>query len=239
MGFMACSRWLDQTGMYLKNEYSVFKGHPDFRPYKVSLTRILRFRVGLVGALWLSLQDYIRFVLIFFSVLCSRIGAKKYLVGFPTRHRRRFYSVFCKLVTVYLLVTIWVTANVSKKQSSSQQIRQAVFSFGDICCSAILFYGFHQELRITEILLHKIIRLHIMHPKICFTKFACFFPERLNWSYAPSAWIISISISGAVMTFTTSIFCSYALLNRNSSLRESKIRITEICSSNPFRKYYA
>ena len=37
-----------------------------------------------------------------------------------------------------------------------------------------------------------------------------FFPERLNWSYAPSAWIISISISGAVMTFTTSIFCSYA-----------------------------
>ena len=41
------------------------------------------------------------------------------------------------------------------------------------------------------------------------------------------------------MTFTTSIFCSYALLNRNSSLRESKIRITEICLSNPFRKYYA
>ena len=116
-------------------------------------------------------------------------GKKKYLVGFPTRHRRRFYSVFCKLVPVYLLVTIWVTANVSKKQSSSQQIRQAVFSFGDICCSAILFYGFHQELRITERLLHKIIRLHIMHPKICFTKFAWFFPERLNWSYAPSAWI--------------------------------------------------
>ena len=28
MGFMACSRRLDQTGMYLKNEYSVFKGHP-------------------------------------------------------------------------------------------------------------------------------------------------------------------------------------------------------------------
>ena len=141
------------------------------------------------------------------------IQSKKYPVGFPTRHRRRFYSVFCKLVPVYLLVTIWVTANVLKKQSSSQQIRQAVFSFGDICCSAILFYGFHQELRITERLLHKIIRLHIMHPKICFTKFACFFPERLNWSYA--------------------------LLNRNSSLRESKIRITEICSSNPFRKYYA
>lgn len=125
----------------------------------------------------------------FFSVLCSRIGAKKYPVSFPTRHRRRFYSVFCKLVPVYLLVTIWVTANVSKKQSSSQQIRQAVFSFGDICCSAILFYGFHQELWVTEILLHKIIRLHIMHPKICFTKFAWFFPERLNWSYAPSAWI--------------------------------------------------
>ncbi len=39
------------------------------------------------------------------------------------------------------------------------------------------------------------------------------------------------------MTFTTSTFCSYALLNQNSSLRESKIRITEICSSNPFRKY--
>ena len=175
MGFMACSRWLDQTGMYLKNEYSVFKGHPDFRPYKVSLTRILRFRVGLVGALWLSLQDYIRFVLIFSVSYAVGLGQKKYLVGFPTRHRRRFY----------------------------------------------------------------LIRLHIMHPKICFTKFACFFPERLNWSYAPSAWIISISISGAVMTFTTSIFCSYALLNRNSSLRESKIRITEICLSNPFRKYYA
>ena len=68
MGFMACSRRLDQTGMCLKNEYSVFKGHPDFRPYKVSLTRFLRFRVGLVGALWLSLQDYLRFVL---TIQCS------------------------------------------------------------------------------------------------------------------------------------------------------------------------
>ena len=88
----------------------------------------------------------------FFSALCSLIEAKKYPVGFPTRHQRR----------------------------SSQQIRQAAFSFGDICCSAILFYGFHQELRITEILLHKIIRLHIMHPKICFTKFACFFSRSLK-----------------------------------------------------------
>ena len=88
----------------------------------------------------------------FFSALCSLIGAKKYPVVFPTRHQRR----------------------------SSQQIRQAAFSFGDICCSAILFYGFHQELRITEILLHKIIRLHIMHPKICFTKFACFFSRSLK-----------------------------------------------------------
>ena len=32
-------------------------------------------------------------------------------------------------------------------------------------------------------------------------------------------------------------FLLICLLNRNSSLRESKIRITEICSSNPFRKY--
>ena len=47
---------------------AVFKRHPDFRPYKVSLTRILRFRVGLVGALWLSLQDYLRFVL---TIQCS------------------------------------------------------------------------------------------------------------------------------------------------------------------------
>ena len=119
-----------------------------------------------------------------FSIQESAAGGlsykEKYLVGFPTRHRRRFYSVFCKLVPVYLLVTIWVTANVSKKQRSSQQIRQAVFSFGDICCSAILFYGFHQELRITERLLHKIIRLHIMHPKICFTKFAWFFSRTLK-----------------------------------------------------------
>ena len=88
----------------------------------------------------------------FFSVLYSRIEAKKYPVGFPTRHQRR----------------------------SSQQIRQAAFSFGDICCSAILFYGFHQELWVTEILLHKIIRLHIMHPKICFTKFAWFFSRTLK-----------------------------------------------------------
>ena len=116
MGFMACSRRLDQTGMYLKNEYSVFKGHPDFRPYKVSLTRILRFRVGLVGALWLSLQDYIRFVLIFSVFYAVGLGQKKYLVGFPTRHRRRFY----------------------------------------------------------------LIRLHIMHPKICFTKFAWFFSRTLK-----------------------------------------------------------
>ena len=42
----------------------------------------------------------------FFCVLYSRIEAKKYPVGFPTRHQRRFYSVFCKLVPVYLLVTI-------------------------------------------------------------------------------------------------------------------------------------
>ena len=62
--------------MYLKNEYSVFKGHPDFRPYKVSLTRILRFRVGLVGALWLSLQDYIRFVLIFSVSYAVGLGQK-------------------------------------------------------------------------------------------------------------------------------------------------------------------
>ena len=116
MGFMACSRRLDQTGMYLKNEYSVFKGHPDFRPYKVSLTRILRFRVGLVGALWLSLQDYIWFVLIFSVSYAVGLGQKKYLVGFPTRHRRRFY----------------------------------------------------------------LIRLHIMHPKICFTKFAWFFSRTLK-----------------------------------------------------------
>ena len=116
MGFMACSRRLDQTGMYLKNEYSVFKGHPDFRPYKVSLTRILRFRVGLVGALWLSLQDYIWFVLIFSVSYAVGLGQKNYLVGFPTRHRRRFY----------------------------------------------------------------LIRLHIMHPKICFTKFACFFSRTLK-----------------------------------------------------------
>ena len=67
MGFMACSRRLDQTGMYLKNEYSVFKEHPDFRPYKVSLTRILRFRVGPVGALWLSLQDHLLLALTFLA----------------------------------------------------------------------------------------------------------------------------------------------------------------------------
>lgn len=36
MSFMACCRRLDQTGMCLKNEYSVFKGHSDFRPYKMS-----------------------------------------------------------------------------------------------------------------------------------------------------------------------------------------------------------
>ena len=76
MGFMACSRRLDQTGMYLKNEYSVFKGHPDFRPYKISLTRILLFRVGLVGALWLSLQDYLRFVLTILVSYAAGLGQK-------------------------------------------------------------------------------------------------------------------------------------------------------------------
>ena len=82
MGFMACSLRLDQTGMYLKNEYSVFKGHPDFRPYKVGLTRVLLFRVGPSGALWLSLWGAtVRFD--FFSVLCSLIGAKKHPVAFP------------------------------------------------------------------------------------------------------------------------------------------------------------
>ncbi len=80
MSFMTCSRRLDHTGMYLQNEYSVFTGHPDFRPYKVSLTFSVFYAAGL--------------------------GQKKYPVGFPTRHRRRFYSVFCKLVPVYLLVTI-------------------------------------------------------------------------------------------------------------------------------------
>ena len=42
----------------------------------------------------------------FFSVLYNQLRAKKYPVGFPTRHQRRFYSVFCKLVPVYILVTI-------------------------------------------------------------------------------------------------------------------------------------
>lgn len=38
MGFMACSRRLDQTGMYLKNEYSVFKEHqPHFLGCKKSI----------------------------------------------------------------------------------------------------------------------------------------------------------------------------------------------------------
>ena len=58
----------------------------------ISLTRILRFRVGLVGALWLSLQDYIWFVLIFFSVLCSRIGAKKIPRWFPTEASKTILS---------------------------------------------------------------------------------------------------------------------------------------------------
>ena len=61
----------------------------------------------------------------FFCVLYSRIEAKKYPVGFPTRHQRRFYSVFCKLLSVYLLVTIWVTANASKS----------------LCCDAEYFHG--------------------------------------------------------------------------------------------------
>ena len=122
---MACSRRLDQTGMYLKNEYSVFKGHPDFRPYKVSLTRILRFRVGLVGALWLSLQDYIRFVLtfsVFYTAglrqkntpLVSQRGIKDDSILFSVN----WYPSF--------LVTIWVTANASKS----------------LCCNAECFHGF-------------------------------------------------------------------------------------------------
>ena len=35
------------------------------------------------------------------SALWSRIRAKKYPVGFPTRHQRRFYSVFCKLLSIF------------------------------------------------------------------------------------------------------------------------------------------
>ena len=33
--------------------------------YALLFSRNIRFRVGLVGALWLSLQDYLRFVLTF------------------------------------------------------------------------------------------------------------------------------------------------------------------------------
>lgn len=125
--------------------YSVFSW---IIPHSLSVCNRLLFPPSFVCPL--AGLPTVRFV--FFSALCSLIGAKKYPVGFPTRHQRR----------------------------SSQQIRQAAFSFGDICCSAILFYGFHQELRITEILLYKIIRLHIMHPKICFTKFAWFFSRSLK-----------------------------------------------------------
>ena len=57
-------------------EWVFSKGHPDFRPYKVSLTRILRFRVGPVGALWLSLQDYLRFVLTFQCSIQPDLGKK-------------------------------------------------------------------------------------------------------------------------------------------------------------------
>ena len=69
MSFMACSRKLDQTEMSQKNEYLIFKGHPDFRPYKVSLTRVLQFHVGPAGARWLSLWGP-RFVSTF-SVFCA------------------------------------------------------------------------------------------------------------------------------------------------------------------------
>ena len=73
---MACSRRLDQIGMYLKNEYSVFMRHLDFPPCTVSLTRILRFRVGLVGALLLSLQDYLWFILTFSVSYAAGLGEK-------------------------------------------------------------------------------------------------------------------------------------------------------------------
>ena len=125
MGFIACSRRLDQTGMYLKNEYSVFKGHPDFRPYKVSLTRILQFRVGLVGALWLSLQDYLRFVLTF-SVHCAASLEQKNTPLVSQRGIKDDSILFSVNCYPFLLVTIWVTANVSKS----------------LCCDAEYFHGF-------------------------------------------------------------------------------------------------
>lgn len=37
----------------------------------------------------------------FFSALCSLMGVKKRPVVFPTRHRRCFYSVFCKLLFIF------------------------------------------------------------------------------------------------------------------------------------------
>ena len=63
-----------------------------------------------------------------------------------------------------------------------------------------------------------------------------FLLDFLYSAYLPSFKIISISISGAVITFITSILGAYALLNLNFSRRESSILSTVIFSSKPFLK---
>lgn len=78
-----------------------------------------------------------------------------------------------------------------------------------------------------------------MHTKNHFTKLTWFLFRMFKLFILTLSMDINISISGAVMTLMTLILFLYALLSRNSSFRESKIRIIEICPIKSLRKYRA
>lgn len=79
------------------------------------------------------------------------------------------------------------------------------------------------------------------HQPLCLFSSSCCTYCSCSFSFfCSSSFKISCTIFCAPgQSCISNLIFSYALLNRNSSLRESKIRITEICSSNPFRKYHS
>ena len=68
-----CCRFARVSPIYIK--FRINKPAWDYSA-DAHQTRILRFRVGLVGALWLSLQDYLRFVLTFPVHCAAGLGQK-------------------------------------------------------------------------------------------------------------------------------------------------------------------
>ena len=109
-GFMVCSRKLDQTGMYLKNEYSVFKEHPvSCWPRRRTLVVLaglpaVRFDFSVFYAAGLG-QKIPRW---FPNEACDACRSTKCFLDF-LRNRRQFRNNAQKIIFDFLFA--WLTAH--------------------------------------------------------------------------------------------------------------------------------